>query len=104
MINASIIAENDIALEVARNSRVFKTKAFAEGFFEIIHNGFALLGLTVVFAVITLTARPDLRQAGEEQRLAAVGQQGRGHGTGVGRNQPLHPDHGADHHHHDGDR
>ena len=37
----------------------------AEGFFEITHNGFALLGLAVVFAVITLTARPDLRQAGE---------------------------------------
>jgi hypothetical protein len=39
----------------------------ADGFFEIIHNSFALLGLAVVFAVITLTARPDLRQAGEEQ-------------------------------------
>ena len=39
----------------------------ADGFFEITHNGFALLGLALVFAVITLTARPDLRQAGEEQ-------------------------------------
>ncbi len=37
----------------------------AQGFFEITHNSFALLGLAVVFAVITLTARPDLRQAGE---------------------------------------
>ncbi|MFC5523957.1 lytic transglycosylase domain-containing protein [Polaromonas jejuensis] len=37
----------------------------AQGFFEITHNSFALLGLVVVFAVITLTARPDLRQAGE---------------------------------------
>ncbi len=36
-----------------------------QGFFEITHNSFALLGLAVVFAVITLTARPDLRQAGE---------------------------------------
>ena len=53
----------------------------AQGFFEIIHNSFALVGLTVVFAVITLTARPDLRQAGEgklmswllERREAAVG-------------------------------
>jgi Transglycosylase SLT domain len=35
------------------------------GFFEITHNGFALLGLAVAFALITLTARPDLRQAGE---------------------------------------
>jgi len=37
----------------------------AQGFFEITHNGFALLGLGLVFAIITLTARPDLRQAGE---------------------------------------
>ena len=39
----------------------------ADGFFEIIHNSFALVGLAVVFAVITLAARPDLRQAGEQQ-------------------------------------
>ncbi|MEO8022849.1 lytic transglycosylase domain-containing protein [Polaromonas sp.] len=53
----------------------------AQGFFEITHNSFALLGLAVVFAVITLTARPDLRQAGEsklmtwlqERREAAIG-------------------------------
>lgn len=38
----------------------------ADGFFEITHNGFALLGLAVVFAGITLVARPDLRHAGEE--------------------------------------
>ena len=52
-----------------------------QGFFEITHNSFALLGLAVVFAVITLTARPDLRQAGEnrlmtwlqERREAAIG-------------------------------
>lgn len=36
-----------------------------QGLFEITHNSFALLGLAVVFAVITLTARPDLRDAGE---------------------------------------
>src|SRR5438045_842502 len=55
----------------------------AEGFFEITHNGFALVGLAVVFAMITLTARPDLRQAGESQlrgwlqarQMAAVGMQ-----------------------------
>jgi Transglycosylase SLT domain len=40
-----------------------------EGFFEITHNSFALLGLAVAFAVITLTARPDLRQAGEEKLM-----------------------------------
>ena len=37
----------------------------AQGFFEITHNSFALLGLAVMFAVITLTARPELRQVGE---------------------------------------
>ena len=42
----------------------------AHGFFEITHNGFALLGLGLVFAMITLTARPDLRQAGENQLIS----------------------------------
>lgn len=41
----------------------------ADGFFEITHNGFALVGLIVVFAVITLSARPDLRQTGEEKLM-----------------------------------
>jgi len=36
-----------------------------QGFFEITHNGFALLGLAVMFATITLGTQPDLRQAGE---------------------------------------
>jgi hypothetical protein len=42
----------------------------AQGFFEITHNGFALLGLAVMFAVLTVTARPEIRQAGEEQLIA----------------------------------
>jgi hypothetical protein len=41
-----------------------------QGFFEITHNGFALLGLVVAFAVITMTARPDLREAGEVKLMA----------------------------------
>ena len=36
-----------------------------EGFLEITHNSFALIGLAVAFVVLTLTARPDLRLAGE---------------------------------------
>ena len=44
-------------------------KDIADGFFEITHNGFALLGLAVVFGVITLIARPDLRQAGENRLI-----------------------------------
>lgn len=37
-----------------------------EGFLEITHNSFALIGLAVAFAAIALVARPDLRQAGED--------------------------------------
>jgi hypothetical protein len=37
----------------------------AQGFFEITHNGFALVGLATVCLVATLAARPDLRDAGE---------------------------------------
>ena len=40
-----------------------------EGFLEITHNSFALIGLAVAFVVITLTARPDLRQAGEAELM-----------------------------------
>lgn len=38
-------------------------------FLATIHNSFALLGLAVLFATITLAARPDLRQAGETQLM-----------------------------------
>ncbi len=38
-------------------------------FFATIHNSFALLGLAVLFATITLVARPELRQAGEAQLM-----------------------------------
>jgi len=41
----------------------------AQGFFEITHNGFAVVGLVSVFSVLTLLARPDLRQAGESQLI-----------------------------------
>lgn len=41
----------------------------AQVFFRITHNGFALLGLAVAFAAIALTARPDLRQSGEEHLM-----------------------------------
>jgi hypothetical protein len=37
----------------------------AQGFFEITHNGFALLGLAVMFVAITLISRPDLRETSE---------------------------------------
>ncbi len=53
----------------ARALRTFASDV-AEGFFEITHNGFALLGVAIVFAALALTARPDLRQSGEEQLMS----------------------------------
>lgn len=44
----------------------------ASGFFQISHNGFAMLGLALVFVVITLTARPDLREAGESRLMSLL--------------------------------
>lgn len=52
----------------------------SKGFFEVTHSSLALLGMVVVFAVITLLARPDLRDASElklitwlqERRVAEV--------------------------------
>ena len=43
------------------------SKVVTKGFFEITHNSFALIGLAVLFAAITLVARPELRQIGEIQ-------------------------------------
>jgi len=70
-----------VHLESIRASAANIADDIAQGFFEITHNGFALLGLAVMFGVITLTARPDLRDAGEtrlmtwlqERRDAAIG-------------------------------
>lgn len=42
----------------------------ARGFFVITHSSFALVGLGVVFGVVTLTARPDLRDTGEVKLMA----------------------------------
>jgi hypothetical protein len=41
--------------------------AVTKGIFEITHNSFALIGLAVLFAAMTLVARPELRQIGEIQ-------------------------------------
>ena len=57
-------------LGYVRNSAANVTNDIAQGLFEITHNSFAMLGLGLVFAIITLTARPDLRQAGEAQLIA----------------------------------
>ena len=39
----------------------------AEGFIEITHNGFALIGLVVALGGVALVAHPDLRAQGEAQ-------------------------------------
>ena len=57
-------------VENVRSSLANTFDDIAQGFFEISHNSFALLGLAVVFGVITLTARPDLREAGESKLMA----------------------------------
>lgn len=57
-------------LKSVRSSLANTADDIAQGFFEITHNSFALLGLAVVFGVITLSARPDLRQAGEFKLMA----------------------------------
>ena len=52
--------------------RGFKTFAgdVAEGFFEITHNGLALIGVVVVLAAALLLTRPDLRKQGEDRLVA----------------------------------
>lgn len=55
--------------KLAEGLRTF-TSDVAQGFFEITHNSFALVGLATVFCAITLSARPDLRQAGESRLMS----------------------------------
>jgi hypothetical protein len=57
--------------KVAQGLRTFASDV-AQGFFEITHNGFALVGLTVVFLVVALFARPDLRQTGEARLMGLL--------------------------------
>lgn len=45
-------------------------KDTADGFFEIFHNGFAVIGLTAAILALVLLGRPDLRYAGETQLLS----------------------------------
>ena len=55
-----------------RNSTRNVLNDIADGFFQISHNSFAMLGLALVFVMITLTARPDLREAGETRLMALL--------------------------------
>lgn len=51
-----------------RGLRTFSSDV-AQGFFEITHNGFALLGLAVVMCAGAALARPDLRQSVEVELM-----------------------------------
>ena len=70
LVNSSLGPRLEVHLKNVRSSLATVADDIAQGLFEITHNSFALLGLAVVFAVITLTARPDLRQAGEAQLMS----------------------------------
>ena len=67
-------------LKNARSGLATVADDIGQGFFLVTHNSLALLGTGVVFAAITLLARPDLRDAGElklmtwlqERRVAVV--------------------------------
>lgn len=68
-VNSSLRLRLEHHLKSVQSSVASIADDIAQGFFEITHNGFALLGLAVVFGVITLTARPDLRQVGEAKLI-----------------------------------
>ena len=55
--------------KVSQALRTFASD-IAEGFLEITHNGFALVGVAVVLALAALVTRPDLRQAGEAELMS----------------------------------
>ena len=41
----------------------------AQGLFLITHSGFSMLGLAVMFAAVTLVARPEIRELGETELM-----------------------------------
>ena len=73
-------------LKNVRSSLATVAGDIAHGFFVITHSSFALLGLAVVFAAITLMSRPDLRNTSElklmewlqERREVVIGSQDQG--------------------------
>lgn len=55
--------------KLSRGLRTFASDV-AQGFFDITHNSFALIGLAVVFLVVSLTTQPELRQVGEARLMS----------------------------------
>ena len=70
LANKRLDASIKTNLKSFKNALVTVADDIARGFFDITHSSFALLGLMVVFVVVTLTARPDLRDAGELKLMA----------------------------------
>ncbi len=54
--------------KLTQGVRVFASD-IADGLLELSHNSFAFVGLATVITVVTLTARPDLREAGESKLM-----------------------------------
>jgi hypothetical protein len=59
---------NEALKTTARGLKTFGSDV-VDGFFEITHNGSALVGLATVCTVLALTARPDLRATGEQHLM-----------------------------------
>ncbi len=54
--------------KISNGLRTFASDV-ASGLFEVTHNGFAMLGLVVVFVALMLTVRPEIREMGETQLM-----------------------------------
>jgi len=55
--------------EIARGLRTIAGQ-MTQGFIATLHNGFALLGLAVMFATLAVVTQPELRQAGEARLIS----------------------------------
>jgi soluble lytic murein transglycosylase-like protein len=58
-----------LKLNIASNVKT-AVRDTADGFFEIFHNGFAVIGMVAAILALVLLGRPDLRYAGETQLLS----------------------------------
>ena len=68
----TVPTQRPTALQRLRRSLAHVGSDIAQGFFDVSHNSFAMLGLAVAFVVFTLTARPDLRDAAESHLMALL--------------------------------
>ena len=58
-----------IGTSVVQGAKTFVSDV-VQGFFEITHNGFAMLGLAVMFVAIVLAVRPEFREQGEARLMS----------------------------------